>query len=125
MKNKATDKFKQRYKDYRKEVQEQMNIIIDNYDIEEGFTLTLDLLAFNLDLLYKSMDSLRDNGFTTKDWKDRPHKNYAIQQLNQSQATILKILGNFPSSTMLKERIKKLSSLENDDEQMLENLINN
>lgn len=115
MKNKAIDKFKQRYKDYRAEVQEQMNIIIDNYDIEEGFTLTLDLLAFNLDLLYKSMDSLRDNGFTTKDWKDRPHKNYAIQQLNQSQATILKILGNFPSSTMLKERIKKLSSLDEGD----------
>lgn len=115
MKNKQTENFKARYKDYRKEVQEQMNIIIDNYDIEEGFTLTLDLLAFNLDLLYQSMDSLRANGFTTKDWKDRPHKNYAIQQLNQSQSTILKILSNFPSSTMLKERIKKLSQLEDGD----------
>ena len=115
MKNKQTENFKARYKDYRAEVREQMNIIIDNYDIEEGFTLTLDLLAFNLDLLYQSMDSLRTNGFTTKDWKDRPHKNYAIQQLNQSQSTILKILSNFPSSTMLKERIKKLSSLEDGD----------
>lgn len=101
--------YKDRYKDYRKEVQEQMNNIIDNYEIEDGYLLTLDLLAINLDLMYESIDSIKEHGFEKKDFKDRTVKNHAVQQLNSSQQTIIKLLNNFPSNTLAKEKIKKLS----------------
>ena len=61
--------YKERYKKYRPEVQEQMNNIIDNYDIEDGYLLTLDLLAINLDLMYTSIDSIKSEGFETTDYK--------------------------------------------------------
>lgn len=112
--------FKKRYAGYRPEVREQMNNVIDNYEIEDGFLLTLDLLAINLNLMYQSIDSIKKDGFESKDFRDRKHKNYAIQQLNSSQQTIIKLLSNFPSSTMMKERIKKLSKLEDITDSPLE-----
>jgi len=107
--------YKKRYADYRAEVREQMNNIIDNYDIEDGFLLTLDLLAINLDMLYKSIDSIKKEGFEKLDFKERTVKNHAVQQFNSSQQTIIKLLSNFPSSTMMKEKIKKLSQSDGDD----------
>jgi hypothetical protein len=56
-----------------------MNIIIDNYEIEDGYLLTLDLIAINLDLMYESIDSIKQNGFEKKDFKDRMVKNHAVQ----------------------------------------------
>lgn len=107
--------YKDRYKKYRPEVQEQMNIIIDNYEIEDGYLLTLDLIAINLDLMYESIDSIKQNGFEKKDFKDRMVKNHAVQQLNSSQQTIIKLLNNFPSNTLAKEKIKKMSEAGFDD----------
>lgn len=115
--------YKDRYKKYRPEVQEQMNNIIDNYDIEDGYLLTLDLLAINLDLMYTSIDSIKSEGFETTDYKKRVVKNHAVQQLNSSQQTIIKLLNNFPSSTMMKEKIKKLSENGEDDSDYLEKLL--
>ena len=115
--------YKDRYKKYRPEVQEQMNNIIDNYDIEDGYLLTLDLLAINLDLMYTSIDSIKSEGFETTDYKQRVVKNHAIQQLNSSQQTVIKLLNNFPSSTMMKEKIKKLSSIDDSGESPLDEYI--
>jgi len=112
--------YKDRYKKYRPEVQEQMNNIIDNYEIEDGYLLTLDLLAINLDLMYTSIDSIKSEGFETTDYKKRVVKNHAVQQLNSSQQTIIKLLNNFPSSTMMKERIKKLSLIDDSGDSPLD-----
>lgn len=111
-KTKINQEFKDRYKNYRKEVRDHMNIILENYDIEEGFLLNLDMIAINLNLMYQAIDSLKNDGFVQKDFRDRTHKNYAIQQLNSSQQTIIKLLNNFPSNSLIKAKIKKLSQLD-------------
>lgn len=101
--------YKKRYKKYRKEVQDQMAIILDNTEIEEGFVTILDLLALNYDMLYKSIDDIKKNGFEKKDFKERTVKNHAVQTFNNSQQIIVKLLNSFPSNPMSKAKIKKLS----------------
>ena len=107
--------YKDRYKKYRKEVQEQMNIIIDNSEIEDGYITILDLLALNYDMLYTSIDSIKKDGFEKLDFKERTVKNHAVQTLNNCQQTIIKLLNSFPSNPLSKAKIKKLSELDADD----------
>ena len=111
-----TINYKNRYKKYSKEVQEQMNILIDNAEMEDAYVTILDLLAINYEMLFKSMESIRENGFDTQDVKKRSIKNHAIQTLNQSQMSIIKLLNSFPSSPLAKAKIKKLSELVDTDD---------
>lgn len=122
MKNKDMD-YKKRYSVYRDEVREHMYNIIDNYEIEDGFLLTLDLLAINLDMLYKSVDSIREDGFEIKDFKGRVVKNRALQQFNAAQTMITRLLSNFPSNSFAKERLKKLTLLADDVPSLLDEYI--
>jgi len=101
--------YKKRYKKYRQEVQDQMNIIIENTEIEEGYLTILDLLALNYDMLYTSIDDIKANGFEKKDFKERTVKNHAVQTFNNAQQTIIKLLNSFPTNPMSKAKIKKLS----------------
>ena len=115
--------YKERYKKYRPEVQEQMNIIIDNSDIEDGYVTILDLLALNYDMLFESVDSIKQDGFEKLDFKQRTVKNHAVQTLNNCQQTIIKLLNSFPSNPLSKAKIKKLSENEVDDSDILEKLL--
>lgn len=115
--------YKQRYKKYRPEVQEQMNIIIDNSEIEDAYVTILDLLALNYDMLFESVDNIKSNGFEKKDFKDRLVKNHAVQTLNNCQQTIIKLLNSFPSTPLAKAKIKKLTDLDDNYESPLDEYI--
>ena len=115
--------YKQRYKKYRSEVQEQMNIIIDNSEIEDAYVTILDLLALNYDMLFESVDNIKSNGFEKKDFKDRLVKNHAVQTLNNCQQTIIKLLNSFPSTPLAKAKIKKLTDLDDNYESPLDEYI--
>ena len=114
--------YKDRYKKYRKEVQEQMKIIIDNSDIEDGYVTVLDLLALNYDMLFESVDSIKKEGFEKLDFKERTVKNHAVQTFNNAQQTIIKLLNSFPSNPLSKAKIKKLNEVD-DSENILDELI--
>lgn len=107
--------YKERYKNYRPEVQEQMNIIIENSEIEDGYVTILDLLALNYDMLFESVDSIKKEGFEKLDFKERTVKNHAVQTFNNAQQTIIKLLNSFPSNPLSKAKIKKLSELDTGD----------
>lgn len=113
--------YKDRYKKYRKEVQEQMKIIIDNSDIEDGYVTVLDLLALNYDMLFESVDSIKKEGFEKLDFKERTVKNHAVQTFNNAQQTIIKLLNSFPSNPLSKAKIKKLNEVD-DSENILDEL---
>lgn len=107
--------YKDRYKKYSPEVQEQMNIIIENSEIEDGYVTILDLLALNYEMLFASVANIKKNGFEKADYKDRIVKNHAVQTLNNCQQTIIKLLNSFPSNPLSKAKIKKLAELDTDD----------
>lgn len=107
--------YKERYKKYRPEVQEQMNIIIDNSEMYDAYVTVLDLLAINYDMLYTSIESIQNEGFEKQDFKDRIVKNHAVQTFNNCQQTIIKLLNSFPSNPMSKAKIKKLTELDSND----------
>lgn len=109
-----------RYKKYRPEVQEQMKLIIENSEIEEGYVTILDLLAINYDMLFESIDSIKKEGFEKLDFKERTVKNHAVQTFNNAQQTIIKLLNSFPTNPLSKAKIKKLSSVEDDYDSPLE-----
>jgi len=115
--------YKDRYKKYRPEVQEQMKIIIENSDIEDGYVTILDLLALNYDMLFESVDNIKKNGFEKLDFKDRMVKNHAVQTFNNAQQTIIKLLNSFPTNPLSKAKIKKLSENETDNSDILEKLL--
>ena len=116
--------YKNRYTGYRKEVQEQMDKIIDNIEMQDCYITILDLLAMNYDMLFASMDSIKESGFDKLDSKNRLLKNHAIQTFNNTQTTIIKLLNNFPTSPYAKGKIKKVSKEEPDPTEVLDTLLN-
>ncbi len=106
------------YADYSERVRKYMSIIISYLEekygkLDEVYLITLDLIATNLDIVFNAQDSIKKDGFTIKDYKERTIKNYAIQNFNNAQAYLIKLINEFGLTPQAKRRL--LASIEQED----------
>lgn len=109
------EKLVKRYKDYREEIREYMEVIadalIDTYStIPETYMVSLDLLAFNLEILYKSVDEMKDKGLTDVDKYRGEKKSSSLQAFFNAQGYVHKILNSFAFTPMAKSKIREKES---------------
>lgn len=114
-----------RYITYRTEIQEYMkflvNSLIEKYgEVSDSFIVSLDLLAMNLEVLFKSKDEMNEKGMTETDKYRGEKKSGAMQAFFNAQNYIHKILANFGMSPMSSSKIKT-----NKDSNEIQNLIKN
>ena len=67
-----SEKVKARYSEKRQEVQEYMSFLVDSLvekygEVNQSFIVSLDLLALNLEVLFKSVDDMKENGLKKTD----------------------------------------------------------
>jgi len=101
----------ERYSTYRPEIQEYMNYFVKSLsdkhgEVNETFIVSLDLLALNLDVMFKAVDEMKDKGMTETDKYRGEKKSGAMQAFFNSQNFIHKILANFGMQPMAKSKIK-------------------
>ena len=115
--------YKERYKKYRPETQEQLANIIKTTQVEDAYLTVLDLLALNFDMLFDSADDIKVNGYEKPDAKGRIIKNHALQTFSAAQLTIIKLLNTFPSNPLSKAKLSRLVEGDEDDAEILGNLL--
>lgn len=106
------EKVLQRYSSYRKEIQEYMNFFINSLiekygEVNESFLVSLDLLALNLEVLFKSVDEMKDKGMTETDKYRGEKKSGAMQAFFNSQNYIHKIIASFGFTPSSKSKIRE------------------
>lgn len=106
------------YKKYDKQVIEYMNNLIKSLEkqygqINEEWRVSLDLIAFNYDIIRKCMEDIQINGLEKLDDRGRLSKNPAISTVNQAQGNLFKLLNSFGLNLLSKSKIKEDSN--NDD----------
>lgn len=116
-----------RYTEKRTEIQEYMNMLVNSlskkYDgIPEGFVVSLDLLVFNLEVLFSAIDDMKENGLKKTDKYHGEQKSSSMQAFFNAQNYIHKILANFGMQPMAKSKIKENSD-KADVQKLLENLV--
>ena len=115
-----------RYKNYRKEIQEYMCYFIcslyDKYgEVNESFIVSLDLLAMNLEILFKSMDEMKEKGMSETDKYRGEKKSGALQAFFNSQNYIHKLIASFGFTPAAKSKIRE-NTEEADVKKFLEGL---
>lgn len=123
MENKK-EKVLERYKDKRKEIQEYMELFINTLEekygfISEDYIVSLDLLAFNLEVLFRSIDEMREKGMSEVDKYHGEKKNACMQAFFNSQNYIHKLIASFGFTPMSKSKMKSNTD-ENDLKKMME-----
>lgn len=104
-----------KYKKYDSRVYDAMNTLVTDLELHDNYTLSLDLLADNLELYYQARDDIKKNGFRITNDKGMIVKNPALQSYNNCQQTIIKLINSFPTNPLSKAKIKKLSEVGPDD----------
>lgn len=109
------EKILERYKDKREEIQEYMKFFIESLTekyngVPETFLVSLDMLAFNLDVMFKSMDEMKEKGMGEKDRYHGEKKSAAMQSFFNSQNYIHKLISYFGFTPMSKSKIKENTS---------------
>lgn len=99
------------YKNYRKEVIEYMDKLFSALTKQYGgvndeWRISLDLIAYNYNLIVICRDDIEKNGMEKIDTKGRPVKNPSLSTLNQAQGYLLKLLSQFGLNILSKSRIK-------------------
>jgi phage terminase small subunit len=100
-----------RYKNYRKEIQEYMCYflasLLDKYgEINESFIVSLDLLAMNLEILFKSVDEMKEKGMSETDKYRGEKKSGAMQAFFNSQNYIHKLIASFGFTPAARSKIR-------------------
>lgn len=117
---------KSRYTERRPEVQEYMSMLLNSLEekhseIPEHYIVSLDMLALNLEVLFKSVDELKEKGMTETDKYRGEKKSGALQAFFNSQNYIHKILGFFGFTPSSKSKIRENSDKQ-DVQKFLEEL---
>lgn len=105
--------FYTRYNGYRIEIQEHIkyfiNKLIEKYgELTDTYLISLDLLAMNLEIMYKSMDEIRNKGLANGvDQRYQGAKSAAMQAFFNSQNYVHKIISNFGFSPMSKSKMRE------------------
>lgn len=101
-----------RYSSYRSEIQEYMkyfvNTLVEKYgEVNESFLVSLDLLALNLEVLFKAVDEMKDKGMTETDKYRGEKKSGAMQAFFNSQTYIHKLIASFGFTPAAKSKIRE------------------
>lgn len=112
------------YKKYDKQVIEYMTNLISKLEsqygqINEEWRVSLDLIAFNYDIIRKCQLDIEKNGLEKHDDRGRLSKNPALMVCNQAQGNLFKLLNSFGLNLLSKSKIKDDSN----DDDGLENLL--
>lgn len=104
-----------RYKKYRKEIREYLAYFIkeltEKYgEINQSYIISLDMLAMNLDVLFKSVDEMKEKGMTETDKYRGEKKSGAMQAFFNSQNYIQKLIANFGFTPSAKSKIRETQS---------------
>lgn len=99
------------YKKYDKEVVEYMTNLVKRLEsqygtINEEWRVSLDLIAFNYDMIRKCQIDIEKYGLEKEDSKGRLSKNPNIYTLNQAQGNLFKLLNSFGLNLMSKSKLK-------------------
>lgn len=98
-------------KQYDKNVVTYMSHIIKAIENQYGkvndeYIISLDLIAFNYDIIRKCQIDINKNGLEKTDSRGRLTKNPNILICNQAQANLFKLLNSFGLNLMSKSKIK-------------------
>ena len=101
-----------RYSNYREEIKDYMSMIgdalVETYStIPDTYLISLDMLAFNLEILYKSVDEMKTQGLTDVDRYRGGKKSSSLQTFFSAQGYVHKILNSFALTPMAKSKIKE------------------
>jgi P27 family predicted phage terminase small subunit len=112
------------YKQYDKQVIEYMTNLIKRLEtqyghINEEWRVSLDLIAFNYDIIRKCQEDILKNGLEKKDGRGRLSKNPSLMICNQAQDHLFKLLNSFGLNLMSKYKMKE----EGDDSDELDELL--
>lgn len=99
------------YKKYDKEVIEYMSNLVKRLESQYGqindeWRVSLDLIAFNYDIIRKCQIDIEKNGLEKLDDRGRLSKNPNIYTFNQAQGNLFKLLNSFGLNLMSKSKIK-------------------
>jgi P27 family predicted phage terminase small subunit len=81
--------------------------------INEEWRVSLDLIAFNYDIIRKCQEDIQKNGLEKVDGRGRLSKNPALSTVNQAQGNLFKLLNSFGLNLLSKSKIKN-DELEDD-----------
>lgn len=102
-------------KQYDKNVVKYMSYIIKALENQYGkvndeFIISLDLIAFNYDIIRKCQLDIQKNGLEKTDERGRLCKNPNILTCNQAQTNLFKLLNSFGLNLMSKSKLKDLDT---------------
>lgn len=107
-----SEKVKARYSEKRQEVQEYMNFLVDSLvekygEVNQSFIVSLDLLALNLEVLFKSVDDMKENGLKKTDKYHGEQKSSSMQAFFNAQNYIHKLIASFGFTPAAKSKIRE------------------
>lgn len=114
----------EKYKKYGDRVYEAIKDLTQDLELHPNYSLSLDILADNLELYYQAKDDIKMNGFRITKDNGMVVKNPALQSFNNCQQTIIKLINSFPTNPMSKAKIEKLNTTDEDYESVLNDFLN-
>lgn len=114
------DRINVEYADYNPVVKTYMkslyNRLIDQYGkIDDEWSASLDLIAFNYEIIQQCKRDLLKNGIEKADSRGRLSRNPSVAVNNQAQANLLKLLNSFGLNLMSKSKIKQIGGFDDQD----------
>lgn len=99
------------YKKYDKQVIEYMTNLLNKLEhqygeVNEEWRVSLDLIAFNYDIIRKCQIDIEKNGLEKTDDRGRLSKNPSLMVCNQAQGNLFKLLNSFGLNLLSKSKIK-------------------
>jgi P27 family predicted phage terminase small subunit len=113
------------YKKYNKQVRDYMENLVTSLtnqygEINDEWRVSLDLIAYNYDIIIKCQKDIEENGFEKVDDRGRMSKNSCIAICNKSQEILIKLLSAFGLNIMSKS---KLRNIDTTNDETLEDLL--
>ena len=100
-------------KGYNEEVVDYMEKLCKKLDkqygeIKEEWRVSLDMIAFNYNLIVECQKDILRNGIDKEDSRGRLARNPAISTMNISQNALIKLLNSFGLNLMSKSKLGKV-----------------
>lgn len=116
--------LKESYKEYNKDVVDYMDrlvdLLIEKYgEINPAWTVSLEMIAFNYDIIRKCQKDINQYGLEKEDSRGRNHKNPSLMVLNQAQNYLIKFLNAFGLNLAAASKLKNIDT----DEDVFDDLL--
>lgn len=117
---KTIDRVNIEYADYDERVKKYMTALYNRLEeqygkIDDEWIASLDLIAFNYQIIQKCKKDMLQNGIEKADSRGRLSRNPSVAVNNQAQANLLKLLNSFGLNLMSKSKIKQIGGFDEDD----------